>query len=139
MALIWVYADTPGHWRPACDACAQQGYGAGNRAHAAIAAGAEEIEQATDLQRHLAREDIVQGQIGVGVREVDPPFSGGVARRQRELVGGVAAAEEGCKEGEEEGAQDVLQAQFSHRARGAGTGGALRPAVGENIHLVSLY
>jgi hypothetical protein len=47
----------------------------------AIAAGAEEIEQATELQRQLAREDVVEGQLGIGLREVDPPIPGGVARR----------------------------------------------------------
>ncbi len=79
---------------PARDARAQQGYGAGERARAAIAAGAEEIEQATELQRQLAREDVVEGQLGIGLREVDPPIPGGVACGQREMVGGVPAAEE---------------------------------------------
>ena len=45
-----------------------------------------------------------------------------------------AAAEQDGEQGEEEGAQHVLQTQVSHRACGAGMGGALRPAAVECLH-----
>ena len=54
-------------------------------------------------------------------------------------LGLAAVAEQGGEEGEQEGAQHLVQAQVPDRALGAGTGGALRPAVGENIHLGSLF
>jgi hypothetical protein len=53
-------------------------------------------------------------------------------------LGLAAAAEEDGQEGEEERAQDVMQAHVSHHALGVGAGGALRPAAGENLHSVSL-
>ncbi len=124
--------------RTARDARAGRGHRAGDRAHAAIAAGAKEIKQATELQRQLAREDVAEIQLGVGVREVDPPIPGDVACRQRERVGGGPAAEESCKEGEED-PEDGVQTHVSHRAVGAGMGRALCPAVGEILHSVSLH
>ena len=120
------------------DAGARHRDGAGDHAHAAIAAGAEEIEQATELQRELAGEEGFEVRLGVGVREGDPPVLGGVVRGQGEVAGGVPAAEEDCEEGEE-GPEDGVQAHFSCRARGAGLGRALRPNGGDNLHLVSLH
>ena len=120
------------------DAGARHRDGAGDNAHAAIAAGAEEIEQATELQRELAGEEGFEVRLGVGVREGDPPILGGVARGQGEGAGGVPAAEEDCEEGEE-GPENGVQAHFSCRARGAGLGRALRPNGGDNLHLVSLH
>ena len=120
------------------DAGARHRDGAGDHAHAAIAAGAEEIEQATELQRQLAREDVVEIQIGVGVREVDPPIPGGVAHRQCEGMGDVPAAKKGDEEGKED-PEDGVQTHVSHRAVGAGMGRALCPAVGEILHSVSLH
>ena len=53
------------------------------------------------------------------------------------MAGGVPAAEEDGKEGED-GPEDDVQTHFSRRARGAGLGRALRPNGGENLHLVIL-
>ncbi len=54
-------------------------------------------------------------------------------------LGLAAVAKQGGEEGEQEGPQHVVQTQVPNRALGAGTGGALRPAVGENIHSGSLH
>ncbi len=115
------------------DARTGRGQGARQGAHAAVAAGAEEIEQATELQRQFAGEEGAEVLPGVGLREGDPPILGGVVRGQGKGAGGVPAAEEGGEEGEE-GPEDGVQTQFSHRARGAGMGGALRPNGGKNLH-----
>ena len=133
MALIWVCVGRVRAWGATGDARAGRGKGAREGAHAAVAAGAEEIEQATELQRQFAGEEGFEVRLGVGVREGDPPILGGVARGQGEGAGGVPAAEEDCEEGEE-GPENGVQAHFSCRARGAGLGRALRPNGGENLH-----
>ena len=131
MALIWVCVGRVRAWGATGDARAGRGQGARQGAHAAVAAGAEEIEQATELERELAGEEGFEVRLGAGLRKGDPPIPGGVARGQGE--GGVPAAEEDCEEGEE-GPEDGVQTHFSRRARGAGVGRALRPNGGENLH-----
>ena len=127
-------------WWRAGAARTQYGRGAGDGAHAFSRPGADDVENrvlADEVRAVVDRAD-ANGAGGVRLREGEGVFldPGGFVDPSLRLA---AAAEEDGKEGEDEGAQDVLQAQFSRRALGAGTGGALRPAVGEILHSVSLH
>ena len=135
-------------WWRAGAARTQYGHGAGGGAHAFSGPGADDVENrvlADEVRAVVDRAD-AEGAGGLRLREGEGVFldPGGFVEP---CLGLAAAAEEDGQEGEDEGAQDVVQrhagcgvqAQFSRRALGAGTGGALRPAVGINIHLVSLH
>lgn len=127
------------------DARAKYGRDAGEIAHAAPGRGPENVHDPM-LDHHVGavvqRAD-AEGARGLGLGEGKGEFlqplgvdmAGGVVEPG---LGLAATAEQDGKEGEEEGAQDVVQAQFSRRAFGAGTGRALRPTGRNDLHFVSL-
>ena len=134
---VWAWG-----WR-AGGSPAGDGRGAADRAHAAAGAGADDPE-----------DRVFADEVRAVVDRADEDGAGGFGLGEGESVGlqplgvdvggggvepGPAAAKEDGQEGEEEGAQDGVQAQLSRRVSRAGLGRALRPAVGECLHLVSLH
>ena len=108
-------------------------------AHAAVAARAEQIEQAPDGERKLGGEGI-EIDDGAGFGQLDPPILCGIIGFDGEGEGGgmaghaPAAAQEDGEEGEQEQLQHDAQTHAPDRALRAGAGGALRPAEGECVH-----
>jgi hypothetical protein len=135
--------------RGAGDAGLGGGQGSGEGAHAFAGPGAEDVQDRVLADQVRAVVDGADAEgLGGLLRDGEGPFvqveMGGFVKP---FPGLAAVAEEGGEEGEEDGAQQVVQAHawqivqacVASRALGAGMGGALRPAVKEGIHSVSLH